>query len=64
MRFKIFKARTEKQLEEVVNLWLDENPDVRIVSSSQSQKETRMASETVLSVFYSKGDELSVVDAR
>ena len=56
MKFKIFAGKDFNKIEERVNNWLEENPDIKIIHIGQSTQflTEKYPSHTIISVFYEK----------
>ena len=56
VKCKLFTGKELQKLEERINAWLDENPDIQIIHVGQlSQFLTdKYSSHTIISVFYEK----------
>jgi len=56
MKCKIFTGKEILKLEERINTWLNENPDIQIIHVSQSNQflSEKYPSHTIISIFYEK----------
>ncbi|MFX0188832.1 MAG: hypothetical protein ACFE8A_13990 [Candidatus Hodarchaeota archaeon] len=56
MKCKLFTSKELQKLEERINIWLEENPEIQIIHVGQSTQflTENYPSHTIISVFYEK----------